>query len=1004
MMRKANLILFCLLLVISAVWGCTNSSTPADGDLDLDEAADGDLSGDRDDNENQDNEQQGESDRVEAGYIGSCIIGPGNEFGVGLSCSAGGSECPDGSVCSSDYGIEVPEVCVILDCAGNADCGSDAVCTHNRHYYFCTPICALGYDDYECKGDTGNPQVVGRACTRGGGECTSGAVCLKDYNESWAGICVIFSECLSLQDCEENAACLTEETAVCLPIRCQEFGLDNCVGNEGNELGIGRSCDSGEDGCPGESLCLKDINADWPGVCATLHCSEEGDCGPGSSCVEFGGVRYCLPNHCLGEAGDKCIFGQGNELGVGLSCSAGGEECFPGTVCSLDFGIAGEGFCTMIDCPGDCGTDAICTHNNHYYFCGPICKLNLPIDQCQGDAGNELGIGRTCSQGGGECPEGTECLRDYLADWPGICVSFQCGSHENCGSGSICKHGEFGLCLPLRCLDIDMGLCPGGEGNELGVGRSCSSGGGECPAAAVCLKDINEDWPGICTLLHCTGPNDCGSQANCGEFGGMWACQPENCAPPPDGDVDGDTDGNTDVGIECTGNTGNELGVGRGCTPGLNDCPEGATCAGDLSYSAPRICVIIDCTSDEECGSEAVCVNDGYRASCMPLRCTGGWAHTSDGDTDDEIDSDGDIDGEKVQPWYFAVMADPRGAGSEFRKALYEIRDRHATPFFPEAAFVAIAGDIDPNRDRYSDYKTVFAGYSSMMAYLPVMGNHDFSDTGAYPYGNEIGIGKACTAGGGECPEGTVCAADVIPDTFGFCTMFNCLNDEMCGSLSICRFEETMSLCLMGGPNEYESSYITDVIIPEQPDIVRRSVDDASYYYDTKNVRFIAVDQYTDQDPDGCVDAPLRQWVDESIASADHADHVFISFHEPAFPRYRHQDDSFNHCPADRNAFWDMLLTHGSKVKAVLVGHTHYYYRMRVADPRSAAANSKSAFPDQEGGIYQVDAGSTDGPNTVVKVKIDGCRVHFKVVEARMGAFNLHAPSDEWEIPCATPE
>ena len=46
-------------------------------------------------------------------------------------------------------------------------------------------------------------------------------------------------------------------------------------------------------------------------------------------------------------------------------------------------------------------------------------------------------------------------------------------------------------------------------------------------------------------------------------------------------------------------------------------------------------------------------------------------------------------------------------------------------------------------------------------------------------------------------------------------------------------------------------------------------------------------------------------------------------------------------------------------MKAVFVGHTHHYYRMRVKDPRSAEADNPNEYPVQEGGVYQVDCGAS---------------------------------------------
>ncbi len=178
-----------------------------------------------------------------------------------------------------------------------------------------------------------------------------------------------------------------------------------------------------------------------------------------------------------------------------------------------------------------------------------------------------------------------------------------------------------------------------------------------------------------------------------------------------------------------------------------------------------------------------------------------------------------------------------------------------------------------------------------------------------------------------------------------------------------------------------------------------------NYFVDYENARIIVVNGYAYDGNElgvnsGCINDAGRAWVDSTIRSAENADHVFVAIHEPAFPRGRHVGDSFDQCPELRNAFWNMLVAHGAKVKAVLVGHTHVYYRMRVLDPAGADANDPSAYPDEDGGVYQVDCGAcgNGSRNTVVNIEIDGPDVHFKVVDAPNGADGEFSLKDEWSI------
>jgi hypothetical protein len=134
-------------------------------------------------------------------------------------------------------------------------------------------------------------------------------------------------------------------------------------------------------------------------------------------------------------------------------------------------------------------------------------------------------------------------------------------------------------------------------------------------------------------------------------------------------------------------------------------------------------------------------------------------------------------------------------------------------------------------------------------------------------------------------------------------------------------------------------------------------------------------------------------------SAPENIDHIFVAFHSPAFPRH----DSYNIRTAARparDAFWNMLIAHKDRVRAVFVAHTHAYSRLRVLDPASADANDTDAFPDEEGGIYQVDVGAAgNGVYTiVVMVQIDGDNVSFRVLEAGGGSDDPFSVIDEWQV------
>jgi hypothetical protein len=173
-------------------------------------------------------------------------------------------------------------------------------------------------------------------------------------------------------------------------------------------------------------------------------------------------------------------------------------------------------------------------------------------------------------------------------------------------------------------------------------------------------------------------------------------------------------------------------------------------------------------------------------------------------------------------------------------------------------------------------------------------------------------------------------------------------------------------------------------ILPAQKGVV--GDDPEKYHVDWRNVRVIVSKDVP------YVEKPLKS-LPEGI------DHVFVADHWPVFPRFAYAGE-----PDESDVkFWNMLLKHRDKVRAVLVGHTHRYSRMRVADPTGKAKDGKS-FPDEEGGIYQIDCGNAgrashgDDATTIVEVMIDGKDARFRVVQASHEKPTEFRVKDEWKI------
>lgn len=163
---------------------------------------------------------------------------------------------------------------------------------------------------------------------------------------------------------------------------------------------------------------------------------------------------------------------------------------------------------------------------------------------CPAGTPNELGVGAGCTAGGGECTGDLVCMADFNAG--DICTLFGCTGGD-CGTDATCMPAgpDNYICAPNRCLPT---TCEGGAGNEIGVGKLCTLGGGECAAAdgdidgdadsdaegegavtLTCVLDVDPEGPNMCVILNCTG-GECGSGASCSEVEtDFFVCLPDEC-------------------------------------------------------------------------------------------------------------------------------------------------------------------------------------------------------------------------------------------------------------------------------------------------------------------------------------------------------------------------------------------------------------------------------------------------------------------------------------------
>ena len=81
---------------------------------------------------------------------------------------------------------------------------------------------------------------------------------------------------------------------------------------------------------------------------------------------------------------------------------------------------------------------------------------NLIPEACGTDPPNDIGLGASCTEGGGECEGGLLCTED-IEEVAGseVCIGFGCSASADCGEGGVCcsipAADGVSLCLPPSC-------------------------------------------------------------------------------------------------------------------------------------------------------------------------------------------------------------------------------------------------------------------------------------------------------------------------------------------------------------------------------------------------------------------------------------------------------------------------------------------------------------------------------------------------------------------------
>ena len=91
-----------------------------------------------------------------------------------------------------------------------------------------------------------------------------------------------------------------------------------------------------------------------------------------------------------------------------------------------------------------------------------VATADVPPGVCGQGPGNELGVGKPCTKGGKQCPQGLSCDADLDAQGVGVCIKLLCKAEADCGDHagcckptgspmSVCIHDD---CLPTECAEL----------------------------------------------------------------------------------------------------------------------------------------------------------------------------------------------------------------------------------------------------------------------------------------------------------------------------------------------------------------------------------------------------------------------------------------------------------------------------------------------------------------------------------------------------------------------
>lgn len=227
------------------------------------------------------------------------------------------------------------------------------------------------------------------------------------------------------------------------------------------------------------------------------------------------------------------------ELGLCLTrCDAYGDDyedgqCGPGSIC-LELqggpeieGVMEPGACVPGDCDGtffshSCGADANCLPvGNGASFC---------LDAGPREEGQSCGESQACMAGlfcvGGTCEAacdstlGADACDDDLSCLPAVSQTGQnrpglC--RQACDDFSAGQCDEGFACQPYGRNSITAWGCEANEGTVVGDGEPCGGDDVACEEGTICVNQGTEDAPDARCLAYCATGSSSGENASCGD-------------------------------------------------------------------------------------------------------------------------------------------------------------------------------------------------------------------------------------------------------------------------------------------------------------------------------------------------------------------------------------------------------------------------------------------------------------------------------------------------------